>query len=535
MLHALTAASTVISYILNASLKDATGVLMADSKRYILKHSFFVFYVLALFSFIINTPPAAAICALGVPIHILNKGTDNPTLACGNDPFYKAGPLPERAPFRFEWGSTYFVHRQWLDFQQQYELGYGRVFPELAYSYDPLDADRRIFPFELVSITDGRPIVDLTRFNSRFWNNMAHFISEAAQRGVILQIQLYARDDFAPRDFGWRQNYFNPDNNINDYPVPPVRGGYGLFEVMTQDTVWKDIHRQWVRHILNAIGNTGNVMIDLMNEGSFSEGITRDWVEFTLNIIETWERRTGNDILVGMDFDHLLKIDGGGAELRYILAHPRMELIIAEGEEGHIVPELRKGDNPPLISSLAIEYRNHYHKPVISTNSPSFGISLGENDVLLLYEWFALMAKVQGVDVFAHDWRSNPLPTDSAREYGQRSQILIDFFNTLADYAKLDLASDIIGPETPAKHRLALSSPKEIVVYLHTGLPEQFVSAGQPLILNPVKLPDGNVTISILNPETGKTSQMQGAVQNSQLSITLPAFNGDIALHIVNR
>src|SRR3712207_9406569 len=78
-----------------------------------------------------------------------------------------------------------------------------------------------------------------------------------------------------------------------------------------------------------------------MNEGAFAHGITKAWIEFTLDIIEHWEKQTGNDLLAGMDLDHFYKKNE--PELEYILAHPRMELIIAEGSEGHIVPELVAG------------------------------------------------------------------------------------------------------------------------------------------------------------------------------------------------
>jgi hypothetical protein len=159
--------------------------------------------------------------------------------------------------------------------------------------------------------SDGSPIVDLTRFNPIYWANISRVIQEAASRGIALQIQLYQRVFFAPTTDGWPLNYFNPVNNINKYAVPAGRGGYGLWKAMAENTVWKNIHQQWVNHLLDAVGDSANAVIDLMNEGSFAEGITRPWVESTLDIIEAWEQRTGNDILVGMDFDHFLKTDGG--------------------------------------------------------------------------------------------------------------------------------------------------------------------------------------------------------------------------------
>ena len=31
--------------------------------------------------------------------------------------------------------------------------------------------------------------------------------------------------------------------------------------------LWRAVHRGWVQHILDAVGDNGNVMIDLMDEG----------------------------------------------------------------------------------------------------------------------------------------------------------------------------------------------------------------------------------------------------------------------------
>jgi hypothetical protein len=143
------------------------------------------------------------------------------------------------------------------------------------------------------------------------------------------------------------------------------------------------------------------------------------------------------------------------------------------------------------------------------------------------------MAKVQGVGVYAKDYRENPIATSAGMEYARRSAIQASFFDSITNYASLNLASGIIRSGPPAKYRLALSSSREVVVYLHTGIPAQPVPAGQSLILNPVRLPDGAATIAIWNPHTGETQVQQGTVQGGQLAITLPGFNQDLALRVV--
>jgi hypothetical protein len=514
---------------------------------------------------------AVCMSAAGAAVTIAKEGTSNPTLLYEGKPMFKFGPLPETAVFAMKWGSRDLRHRAWLGWIAANGFGYGRVYPESGYArmsggkpgYAPLllDADGRIFPFEVVRWERGKPVVDLSKFDREYWSNMARVIRECARRGIVLQMQLYQRVYFEYEQQeaheGWVTNYFNPANNVNGFEVPEERTGdglwskltglldgliggegpregYGLFQAMTQGTVWRDLHRQWVEHILDAIGDNGNVMIDLMNEAGFNKGMTRDWVEFTLDIIERWEKETDNDLRVGMDFDHAYKAflkSGDAAELEYILAHPRLDLIIAEGAESHVVPTLVAGDREALHKDIAVEYRRRYRKPVISTNSPAYGAQ-DDLEALHLYQWYSLMTKVQGVGVYAKDYAIDfskpPHP-----EYARRARILTRFFETLKDYAALQPAPEkaVTGP---GEHRLALSSSKEAVVYVHTGRSGEEVGAGAHLALKATDMPEGAVAIKAVDPGSGRSRQWQGRVRDGMLAMELPGFEKDLAIHIVS-
>jgi len=478
-------------------------------------------------------------------ITIAGAGTANPTLLYRGEPMFKVGPLPEVAVFSTEWGSRDFPHQAWLDWMASHRLAYGRVYPESAYPWDPWDLDRRVLPFEVARWEDDRPLVDLRRFNDAYWANVAWVIRECRDRGIVLQMQIYQRVFFENRQgrtdrltargtpvdarVGWASNYFNPECNVNGYPVPagPRHNGYGLWDAMAGEEPWRAIHRRWVEHILDAIGDSGNVMIDLMNEGALKNLVTKRWIETTLDIIEEWERRTGNDLLVGMDFDHFYKKQDPALE--YVLAHPRMDLIIGEGSEGHVVKELTAGTRKPPPVELAADYRRRYRKPVISTNSPTYGPE-EDPDVLRLYQWYSMMVKVQGVGVYA---KTYPLDFESepVRCYARQSKILVEFFDTFDDYAALDLASDRLE-SAPGKYRLALASPKEVVVYLHTGGSDRRVPAGSSLALKSLNLPDGTVMVTVLHPADGRSHVTSAAVRRGHLSVPLPEFVGDLAIHV---
>ena len=124
-------------------------------------------------------------------ITVANQGTVNPTLLYRGKPVFKIGPLPEVVPFAVQWDSNDFPHERWLDWMHGHRLGYGRVYPESGYPWVPCDADKRLFPFKVVRRQNGRPIVDLNKFDSAYWHNFARVIKECADRGIILQMQIF--------------------------------------------------------------------------------------------------------------------------------------------------------------------------------------------------------------------------------------------------------------------------------------------------------------------------------------------------------
>ena len=478
---------------------------------------------------------------------IAHRGTPNATLMYDGKPMLKVGPLPEVAVFAVALGSASFDVEEWLDWMSQNQMGYGRVYAESSYEpWQERDSDKRVYPFDIVRWEQGRPVVDLTRFNQAYWDNFARVVEACAKRRIVLHIQLYQRVFFelnSRTDF-WEKNYFHPRNNINSYPVTSLpngqksRNGYWIWHAMATHPEWRKVHRAWVEHVLDAVGGNGNALIDLMNEANFIHNyMTKEWIEYTLDIIEEWETRTGNDILAGMDFDHWYKRKDPGIE--YVLAHPRMELIICEGSEGHVNKDLTAGDRKPIREDLAIVYRQRYRKPIVSANSPSYWpderLEDGSNpefsnNRVRQYQWESMMLKVQGVGVYA---KTYPLDfsTPVLRRYATETGRLMDFFESLHDYVALQISSEIIA-RAPAKYRWALQSSEEIAVYLHTDGFAETIQAGQFLRLQNLELKSGPVSINIVHPSAGESIGRQGVIRNGTLSIELPEFYEDIAVHI---
>jgi len=478
-------------------------------------------------------PSLAICCILCLPllgaedITIHNADTDNPTLFYKGKPMLATGPISEDRVFMYAMGSEFFDHEAWFDYMEKYDFGFGRVYAAHTWSQNQRDKETRpLHPFEIVRYTkEGDPVVDLLKADEEYWANFARVLTEAAGRDIVICIQLYQRwywGNKTPR----KRLFFDRRYNVN-----------GIHET-NPDTVWKNmsdaypnsklwlVHKKYVEELLKTVGNHKNIMIDLMNEGAIKEGMTREWINHTLEIIEAWEKENRRDILVGMDIDHFLqKKDKAG--LHWILSHPGMELII--GEDRWIY----------FNTDEIIAMRSKYQKPMIWVNEKAndymetFSLSDYPNR-RLHYLWLGMMVKIQGLGLYEKENHTQEglLEEPQAAELGEYNRTLMNFFgNQIKDYALLRNRNDVIKKTPPVKQKVVLSSPKETLVYLHKGFEESQRADGK-LELADLELPDGGVAVHYLHPNTGETSTRNAGVKNSTIALTLPEFYENLVVSI---
>jgi hypothetical protein len=141
-----------------------------------------------------------------------------------------------------------------------------------------------------------------------------------------------------------------------------------------------------------------------------------------------------------------------------------------------------------------------------------------------------MLLKVQGAGVYAKDY---PLDFDSepVKKYARQSEILLDFFDSLADYVALDLASGRIL-ESSCKYQYALAAPGELVVYLHRGEYGTASLPGGTLRIETPGLPSGAQTLRALHPGTGKSESVAATVRDEIMVVTVPSYAEDLALHL---
>jgi inosine-uridine nucleoside N-ribohydrolase len=478
---------------------------------------------------------SAICCVLCLPlfaaedITIQNTDTDNPTLLYKGKPMLATGPISEDRVFMYAIGSDFFDHEAWFDYMEKYGFGFGRVYAAHTWSRNQRDKDTMpLHPFEIVRHTrEGDPVVDLMKPEREYWANFAQVLTEAEKRNIVVCIQLYQRwywGNAAARE----RLFFDRRYNVN-----------GIHET-DPDTVWKNmsdacpngklwlVHKRYVDEVLKAIGNHKNVIIDLMNEGALTQGMTKAWINRTLEIIEAWEKKNDRNILAGMDIDHFLQ-QKDEAGLHWVLSHPAMELIVGEDRWIHF-------NTDDLIAM-----RTKYKKPIIWVNEKA-------NDYMdtfslcdypnrrLHYLWLGMMTKIQALGLYEKEnhTQEDLLEKSQAAELGEYNRTLMRFFeNQITDYALLRNRNDIITKTPSLRHKVVLSSPRETIVYLHKGFGES-QKADTELELVNLELPDGRVSVRFVHPNTEESFVRHVSIRNSGLALTLPEFYESLAISITD-
>ena len=492
---------------------------------------------------------------------IANPGTENPTLLYHGRPMLRIGSVSEQYFFAFPWDSSHSVfknivqtHEQWALWQKNSGMGYARAYPESGYVWTKAGPEsEKIYPWTVVRWQDHHPVVDLTTFDPTYWDEFAKTIRKCRENDIVLLIQLYQACYFLgyyPGGFGarvskgeltwWQTCYFHPDNNVNQWPIGTTWPSTGLPcgmdypQRVVEDYPngpWWMLHQTYVRKFLDAIGDQGHVIIDLGNEmGYRSEGLhCHEWVEKTLDVIEQWEKQHGVDVLIGMDEHFWFRVQG---KRDWVRKHPRLEVLIAHGakdvlhEEGY---DFKRGNTPRHPGRLRVECK----KPCVSIHNQSERVKAPDRHAGFqrLYQWLAMMQKVQGVASYGYG-RFIDEPAEK-EQWECHTRFIMEFFHSLQDYVNLTISDDKIESAPHQCHyRCMLQSAREAAVYLHTRDFGATVPAGGRLRLHKLDLPDGSVDIRILKPKDSATTKSAGRIHDGVLDVRLPTFCEDICVYL---
>jgi hypothetical protein len=234
---------------------------------------------------------------------------------------------------------------------------------------------------------DGLSRYDLTKYNPWYFGRLRAFASEARQHGLALINEMYFQHNILESGAHWVDSPWRPVNNLNDtgFTEPPpfdgdtIRMAAEFYDVT--HPMRRELHRAYIRHHLDVLGNESNVIHTLTAENSGP----LHFMQFWLDVIAEWERETGKHPLIALSAPKDVQDS--------ILADPKRAAVIDvidltywfrtdDGDEfappgGHqLAPRqyLRqwKGGRPSVasIAAMAREYREKHPGKAVITGLP---------------------------------------------------------------------------------------------------------------------------------------------------------------------
>jgi hypothetical protein len=143
---------------------------------------------------------------------------------------------------------------------------------------------------------DGLSRFDLTRFNPWYFDRVAAFADLVERRGRVMHYAFYfqhwvleSRAHYV--DFPWR-----PVNALQATDLPDEVPAASTFYDIAHP-VRRDLHRRYIRHTLDILGNKRNVVFGIDREytGPLS------FVEFWLDTMAEWQREHGRRVFISLE------------------------------------------------------------------------------------------------------------------------------------------------------------------------------------------------------------------------------------------
>jgi hypothetical protein len=143
---------------------------------------------------------------------------------------------------------------------------------------------------------DGLSLFDLTRFNPWYFERVRRFAELADRDGRVLYYNFYfqhwlleSRSHYV--DFPWR-----PVNALQQTGMPDEVPAANAFHDVTH-SVRRDLHRLYLRKVLETLGHHRNVVFGIDREYTGSLAFVRFW----LDTIAEWQREHGRTVLIALE------------------------------------------------------------------------------------------------------------------------------------------------------------------------------------------------------------------------------------------
>ncbi len=168
-------------------------------------------------------------------------------------------------------------------------------------------------------------LYDLERASEEYWQRFERFLELTAERGIIVQIEIWDRFDYAREP--WQSNPFNPKNNVNysaeesglpeSIDTHPSRRENPFFRAIPELEDNERVHqyqRAHVQRLMEISLRYDHVLYCISNETNDSEAWSRHWARYIrelaaergagIEVTEMWDMWDLRHEMHARTFDH---------------------------------------------------------------------------------------------------------------------------------------------------------------------------------------------------------------------------------------
>ena len=481
-----------------------------------------------------------------VGVRLEKVGTEKVYFTHNGKPLLSFGGLSD---FIFYAAEDAYDYKLWADWAAEHGINHIRAYPPLSWKHvekftkeNGGSLDNMLFPYK--ETKPGSRQFDLTRFDKQYWRRFRRQCEYLESKGIIVHLLMWngwqLRGSDTPgrnkSDIDWAGHFFNPANNVNsftDHLGPDLENRYAIYHsVADKKTGLVNAQKAWFKKLVEMTADLDNVYYDLVHEikehhREWSK--MQSWIEEMALAVRSHRTRLqpGKPVIFGMD-------TGGLSESQrdWIFTRPYFNLLVY-GKK-HTVANARN-------------WRIRYKKPYIPQESwdddgQKYSYIHPEQRVhTRKYMWKFMMAKCQQMDLYMKPrigFSSEDLPEfphnynpNGRSKFEDDALVLKAFWDSLTDCPNLWFNGTI--ESGPGSHKYVLSSKKEAVAYCSSATAKEGVKFESRVIkLKDLSLSDGDYRMDIVKPDKGVLMTHRLAVENGAVSIRLPSFTDDIAVHI---
>jgi hypothetical protein len=150
---------------------------------------------------------------------------------------------------------------------------------------------------------DGLSKYDLTKFNKWYFDRLKAFADHGEQKGLLLVQQMYFQHNLLEAGAHWADFPWRPANCLQATGFaepPPYENNKRIFMAkafydMTHP-VRRQLHRAYIRHCLDELGNNSNVVFQTGEEFTGPLAFVRFWID----TIAEWQKEKNRKVLVSL-------------------------------------------------------------------------------------------------------------------------------------------------------------------------------------------------------------------------------------------